>query len=93
MIFLIDYDRSSGEIVDLVEFEEEQFREAEDARLRLDLKLFQAGITREVVLLEASSERALRKSHRRYFETVEQIVEALRSQASLRLEGLRPDLF
>jgi hypothetical protein len=32
------------------------------------LQLYRAGIQREIVLLQAESEDALRKTHRRYFE-------------------------
>ena len=37
-------------------------------RLDLEIELLRRGQVREVVLLEAASEEALRKTHRRYFE-------------------------
>jgi hypothetical protein len=49
---------------------------AEDLRLDLELDLNRRGIDHEVVLLEAASEAALRRTHRRYFETPSQIVES-----------------
>lgn len=70
MIFLIDYDRSAGEIVEFRKFRDVEREKAKKARLTLELRLNRKGIEREVVLLEASSERALRKTHRRYFEDV-----------------------
>ena len=53
MIFLIEYDRPRGHIV--------QFR---------------SRVDHDVVLLEAMSEEALRRTHRRYFENPRQIIES-----------------
>jgi hypothetical protein len=47
---------------------------AEDARLNLELDLNRQGIKHEVVLLDAPSEEALRRTHGRYFENVEDLV-------------------
>jgi hypothetical protein len=74
MIFLIDYDRSQGRIVTFKAFEDSARREAEDSRLQLELKLNRSRTEREVVLLEAASEEALRRTHRRYFEDLAQLV-------------------
>lgn len=71
MIFLIDYDRQSGRIVSFTAFDDEKRLDAEKARLDLELRLNRDGIEREVVLLEAASEAALRRTHRRYFEDLE----------------------
>lgn len=68
MIFLIDYDRQGGRIVSFTTFEDDRRPDAEKARLDLELRLNRDGIEREVVLLEAGSEEALRRTHRRYFE-------------------------
>ena len=68
MLFLIDYDRRRGQIVRMFTYDDSRRREAEDARLALDLELRQSGVEREIVLLEAASEEALRKTHSRYFE-------------------------
>jgi hypothetical protein len=46
---------------------------AEDARLELELKLNRAGVQREVVLLDAPNEEALRCTHSRSFESVAEI--------------------
>lgn len=45
-------------------------QEALDARLELELSLNRRSVKHEVVLLEAASEEALRRTHRRYFEDV-----------------------
>ena len=68
MLFLIEYNRSRGGEAKITPFDDSQRELAENARLALELKLHRKGITREVVLLEAASEEALRITHRRYFE-------------------------
>ena len=79
MLFLVEYDRSRGSIAKITPFEDSQRECAENARLTLELKLHQQGIQREVVLLEAVSEQALRLTHRRYFAELEELA---RSSAS-----------
>ena len=74
MIFLIEYNRTEGSIVTFREFQDVQRREAEDARLNVELDLKRKGIEHEVVLLDAASEDALRTTHRRYFEDLRQIL-------------------
>ncbi len=48
---------------------------AQEARLALELALNQEGVHREVVVLEALDEDALRRSHRRYFENLKELAE------------------
>lgn len=76
MLFLIEYDRGKGEIVTLQRFDESQRHRAEGTRLDLELKLNGLGTEHEVVLLEASSENALRRTHRRYFENLSELMKA-----------------
>jgi hypothetical protein len=76
MIFLVDYDRQRGQLVDLRVFPVERREEAENARLELELALNRSDVVREVVLLEAPSERALRLTHRRYFEEAAGLMDA-----------------
>ena len=73
MIFLIDYDRLTGRIVSRRDFSDVDQADAEKARLDLELDLRRTGIVREVVLLQAVNEQALRRTHRRYFETLQQL--------------------
>ncbi len=68
MLFLIEYDRSTGRLVRLEPFAAAARTRAEDERLDLELALDRQGIEREVVVLEAEDEQALRRTHRRYFE-------------------------
>ena len=74
MIFLIEYDRNRGDIVSLKSFADHERRSAEESRLRMELELNNRGTEREVVLLEAASEKALRRTHRRYFEDLSELV-------------------
>ncbi len=74
MIFLIEYNRSRGEIVTFKTFEDANKDEAANIRFERELVLNRAGIEHEVVLLDAASEEALRRTHRRYFEDLNQLV-------------------
>lgn len=74
MLFLIEYDRNRGQIVTFETFDAAERQRAEDARLEMELKLNRLGIEREVVLMEAESEEALRRTHRRYFEDLAELV-------------------
>jgi hypothetical protein len=74
MIFLIEYDRREGRIVrQMKEFQDSEWQKAADERLEIELDLSRKGVDREVVLLEAASETALRRTHRRYFESLSEI--------------------
>jgi hypothetical protein len=73
MLFLIEYDRSSGTVKEMRKFADSSRKLAEDTRLELELRLNREGVEHEVVLLEAPSEEALRRTHSRYFESVAEI--------------------
>ena len=73
MIFLIEYDRHRGCLVNLTRFHETERLKAENTRLQIELDLHRKGVQREVVLLEAAGEKALRRTHRRYFEDLRQL--------------------
>ena len=76
MLFLIEYNRTQGEVVTIREFSSFDRQSAETARLDLELELNRRDQKHEVVLLEAASEVALRKTHRRYFENLSELVGA-----------------
>jgi O-acetylhomoserine/O-acetylserine sulfhydrylase-like pyridoxal-dependent enzyme len=73
MIFLIEYNRACGEIVTFKAYDDSERQKAEDARLELELELNHLGTEREVVILEAATEEALRRTHRRYFESLSEL--------------------
>jgi len=74
MIFLIEYSRRQGRIIMFKSFDDQDREKAANVRLEMELELNRRGTSDpEVVLLEATSEEDLRKTHRRYFETAAQI--------------------
>jgi hypothetical protein len=76
MLFLVDYDRRAGKLLELRHFSDTERQKAEDARLTLEIEQRKSGIEHEIVLLDAANEAALRKTHRRYFETVESMAKS-----------------
>lgn len=80
MIFLIEYNRNEGRIVSFDEFDNAQRQEAEDARFELELALNRKGVEHEVVLLEAASVDALKRTHQRYFSD---LIDILKSASNL----------
>jgi hypothetical protein len=74
MIFLIEYNRPQGLIVNFEAFADSDREEAEKIRLDIELSLSRKGVDHEVVLLEAPNEAALRQTHRRYFENPQELV-------------------
>jgi hypothetical protein len=76
MIFLLDYDRLLGELAHVEVFDDADRGSAEDRRLKTELRQLRTGIRREVVLLQATSEQALRKTHRRYFADIAALASA-----------------
>jgi hypothetical protein len=76
MFFLIEYDRDKGQMVTFRTFEDSERESAENSRLELELDLNRRGVEHEVVILEAASEDAVRRTHRRYFETLEELLKA-----------------
>jgi hypothetical protein len=76
MIFLIEYNRREGSIATFRKFDDLRRREAEDSRLEIEVDLNRKGVDHEVVLLEAVSEDMLRRTHRRYFEDLLQILKS-----------------
>ena len=55
------------------------------ARLDVELALHRQQVDHEVVLLQAASEAALRRTHRRYFETASEIVRSTSAELKLGL--------
>jgi predicted dinucleotide-utilizing enzyme len=76
MFFLIEYDRDRGQIVTFRSFDDAERELADRARLEMELDLNRRKVDREVVILEAASEDAVRRTHRRYFENLEELLKA-----------------
>jgi len=76
MLFLIEYDRKIGHIVTMKIFNDSERQRADESRLRLELDLNRRGIEREVVILQAATEKAIRRTHRRYFEDLAEVAKS-----------------
>jgi hypothetical protein len=76
VIFLIDYDRAAGRLVSMTVYSAAGLLDAQNAALELELKYRSMSADREVVLLEAADETALRRTHGRYFEDLSQLAES-----------------
>lgn len=87
MIFLIDYDRQAGRIVTMTEFKDSEKAAAQASRLELELRLHREKVDREIVLLEAEDEAAIRQSHGRYFYTVRELLDRLLHEIPLTAKG------
>lgn len=82
MIFLIQYDRRAGTIRSLEVFEDVDRQLAESTRLEMELSEVPLNGESEIVLLEAKSEADLRKTHRRYFESAQDLVKSAAEDAA-----------
>ncbi|MFL6230346.1 MAG: hypothetical protein ACJ741_16360 [Pyrinomonadaceae bacterium] len=74
MVFLIEYERPTGKLITFMKFNDAERGAAEDARLEMELDLNRRGIEREVVLLIAETEEAVRRTHSRYFESLPELM-------------------
>ena len=70
MVFLIEYDRPTGTLVQFRKFDDSERQIA----LELELKLNREHTQHEVVILEAPNEEAVRHTHSRYFQTLAELV-------------------
>ena len=82
MLFLIEFDRRIARRVYYEEFEDERRQEAQDARFQRELEANRAHVDHEVVLLDAPSVEALRRTHARYFDDIMVMVDRLSSSTS-----------
>ncbi len=73
MLYLIDYDRKSGILAPLRTFDDLQRDAASKARVELEIDLRRRGLDHEVVILEAESLDDIKKTHRRYFATLDEL--------------------
>jgi hypothetical protein len=77
MIFLLEYDRPRGELLSIRPYSDGDHLLAQNARLERELELHRDGLQREIVLLQAENEEALRKTHGRYFEDITELAAAV----------------
>ena len=72
-LFLVVYERKTGRLVSIDEFATADRAIAEQRRLQLELEAASQGLRREIVILEAASEGALRLTHGRYFKDLKEL--------------------
>ena len=70
-LFLLQYDRRQGKLLTLDAYDEARREEA--MRRRRELELSKSAHI-EVIILEADSEATIRRTHRRYFQTIEEML-------------------
>jgi hypothetical protein len=72
MIYLIEYDRPTRSTLLFKTFDDRDLPTARRERLQRELELNRLGLLmqHEVVLLQASSEQLLHRTHDRYFENL-----------------------
>jgi hypothetical protein len=72
MIYLIEYDRPTRSTLVFKTFDDADLPKARRERLQIELDLNHRGLLmqHEVVLLQASGEQLLRRTHDRYFENL-----------------------
>ncbi len=75
MIFVVAYDRGKGKVLSLRRFATQRREAAHRLRRRLELETAERHSDVEVVILEAPTEAALRRTHGRYFGGVRDIVD------------------
>jgi hypothetical protein len=73
MIYLIQYDREKGTLVSVQEFADSEAAHVAEERLALEVSLARQGVAREVVVLEAASVEALKRTHQRYFARLDEL--------------------
>ena len=88
MIYLIEYNRPEGRIITFKVFADSERSEAEKLRFEIELELNRERIDHEIVLLQAESEAAIRRTHGRYFYDTRQLLESLIAQFDRRVKML-----
>lgn len=83
MFFLVHYDRTAGKLVTILPFNERGSASAAKLEIEIDLLATSAN-GNEVVLLEATDEDSLRKTHRRYFDSLSDMKEQRTNYAGSR---------
>ncbi|HYD09547.1 MAG TPA: hypothetical protein VEA78_05540 [Acidimicrobiales bacterium] len=74
--FLLAYDQKAGRLVSQEEFPEAELERAQDRRFELEQQ-HRGTPGMEVVMLGAESIEQVKRTHRRYFMTVKEMLEAI----------------
>lgn len=86
MLFFIEYQSGAdGGLVNLRRYSDDQLKQAKADRLERELDCRRQGIERELVLLQSETEENLRRTHGRYFYSVEELVRRLKDSLDAKL--------
>jgi len=77
VIFLFEYDRKRGAVCKFKRFASHERAQAQRERLEIELGLHKDRVAHEAVLLEAADDKALMRTHQRYFKSPREIVESM----------------
>jgi hypothetical protein len=81
MIFVISFDRNRGVLLQFKKYTEDQIESAKsDYNSQLQAAMFDQNEDIEVNLFEASDETMLRKTHARYFQSLQQTADDFKQQ-------------
>jgi hypothetical protein len=81
--FVLIYDRSLRQLVELREFSESKYTAAEAYRLRAQLHALRDELDQDVVLFQAVSRDALRRTHGSYFFSESELLERIKRAAEV----------
>ena len=65
----------AGRLIRFTVFNDADRAAAQDTRLELELDLVRKNLNHEAILLEAANEEDLRRTHRRYSESMKELTE------------------
>lgn len=86
MLFFIEYQTGpDGGLVSMQRYPDEQLKQAKADRLAREIECRRQGIERELVILQSESEENIRRTHGRYFYSVEELVQRLMDSLDAKL--------
>jgi hypothetical protein len=79
--FVLIYDRSRRELLDVQQFEDTDRASADTFRLQAQRKALDERLDQEIVLFQAQSREALERTHGSYFLSIHELLERGREAA------------
>jgi hypothetical protein len=73
MYFLLEYESGKGKLLSITSYSDDCSEQARKERLTMELKHHRAKNDVEAILLEAKDQQALHTTHRRYFDSMDQL--------------------
>lgn len=79
--FVLVYDRAGRRVTELREFSETDVEHARAFRLESQRQAIRENLDEEIVLFQATSEEALRRTHGSYFLSERELIDRMREAA------------